>query len=83
MNIEISQAIGKCRDFVTESSSGRSTREVTIIVGPIRVNESELDGGRHWDIFIGCNRHNDCEDVTCHYSRAARERRVREKEERR
>jgi len=77
MNLEINQAIGWCRNF---KSDGR-TREVTIVVGPIRVNESEVDGMRHWDIFIGCNRHNDCMDVTCHYSRAARERRVREKKE--
>ena len=78
MNLGINQAIGWCRNFKSDGS----TREVTIVVGPIRVNEAEVDGMRHWEIFIGCNRHNDCMDVTCHYSRAARERRIREKEKR-
>ena len=82
MNLDVGYAIGQCRDYCDELKQGEP-RQVTIIVGPIRVNMLPVEGGgQHWDIFLGCNRHEDCQEVGCHYSKAARDRRESRRAER-
>ena len=82
MNLDIGFSIGQCRDYHDDLKMGEP-RQVTIVVGPIRVNRAPVPGGGdHWDIFIGCNRHEECQEVSCHYSKAARDRRESRREAR-
>jgi len=49
-------------------------REVTIVIGPLRVVERSLErGDKEYAVFNGCSRYYYCEDTECEYSRAGKE----------
>lgn len=76
MMLQIGYTIGKCPQYL----EGGEEREVTVVIGPLRVFEDiTKDGDTVYEIIVGCNMHFRCRNPNCEYSKASRDERKREK----
>lgn len=70
--LQIGYTIGKCSDYKEDSE----TREVTVVVGPLRVLEAITENGKtSHEVIAGCNMHFYCENKKCVFSKVSRNER--------
>lgn len=75
--LQIGYTVGKCPDYI----EGGETREVTIVIGPLRVFEDiTRDGKTSYEVIVGCNMHFYCGNGKCIYSKVSRDERRKQRE---